>query len=232
MKPGQLCRPAFALAALLAFAAHGRGDSDEDAKAAPGAGPREAPAAIFKEDHGLQFSAETAEAIGLRTAAAKIVPLSPEMRITVQVFQAEPAALASAPVTGAQAAALADATVDGGRVVRIDRSGESATGRAEMIVALEGRRSVGDFLVVSFKGRPASVLAVPRGAVLDSAAGKFVYLSSGGYYLRTAVKTGASNDEFVAIPDGLKAGDVIVTAPVQTLWLTELRLTMAGGDSD
>ena len=232
MKPTPLGRGILASLALLALAQHSRGDSDEDAKGAPGSGPHEMPAAIFKDDHGLQFSPETAEAIGLHTAAAKIMPLSPELRITAQVFQTGPAALASAPITAAQASAVAGASVAGGRVERIDRGGENATGQAEVIVALDGRHAVGDFVVITFKGASSAVLAVPRGAILDSATGKFVYLASGGFYLRTAVKTGASNHEFVAVTEGLKSGDVIVTAPVQTLWLTELRLTMAGGDSD
>ena len=232
MKPTPLGRWVLALLALLALAQHSRGDSDEDAKGASGSGPHEIPAAIFKDDHGLQFSPETAAAIGLRTAPARIVTLSPEVRVTAQVFQAGPAILASAPITAAQASAVAGASVDGGRVKRIDRGGESATGQAEVIVALDRRHAVGDFIAITFKGASSAVLAVPRSAILDSATGKFVYLASGGFYLRTAVKTGASNDDFVAVTDGLKAGDVIVTAPVQILWLTELRLTMAGGDSD
>ena len=232
MKPTPSWHRLLAALALLALAQHSRGDSDEDAKGAPGSGPHETPAAIFKDDHGLQFSPETAEAIGLHTGVAKIMTLAPELRITSQVFQAGPAALANAPVTAEQAAAVTGASVDGGRVERIDRGGESATGQAEVIVALDGRHAVGDFVALTFKGASSAVLAVPRSAILDSAAGKFVYVASGGFYLRTAVKTGASNDDFVAVTDGLKAGDVIVTTPVQTLWLTELRLTMAGGDSD
>ncbi|MBK9991892.1 MAG: hypothetical protein IPP19_14495 [Verrucomicrobia bacterium] len=49
--------------------------------------------------------------------------------------------------------------------------------------------------------------------------------------LRTAVKPGANDGEYIEILDGLYAGDVIATAAVEQLWLTELRLTKGGGHS-
>jgi len=61
--------------------------------------------------------------------------------------------------------------------------------------------------------------------------GTFVYVVNGNFYLRTAVKTGARSTDFVEITDGLYAGDVVVTTPVNQLWLSELRLTKGGGHS-
>jgi multidrug efflux pump subunit AcrA (membrane-fusion protein) len=42
---------------------------------------------------------------------------------------------------------------------------------------------------------------------------------------------GSEADGWVEITDGLLAGDQVVTKPVQTLWLIELRATKGGGHS-
>ncbi|HWB99766.1 MAG TPA: hypothetical protein VG672_23825 [Bryobacteraceae bacterium] len=230
MKPA-LWRSALAALAVLLLAGPGRADSDDDAKL-KGDSVGERPPASFKPDKGLQFSAETAEAIGLRTAPASQAELAPEWRLTVQVFQTGPVSLASGPVAGIDPAALVGAQVEGGRLVRIEHTAEQATGQAEVIVALDGRHPVGDFIAARFKQAPVSAVTVPLAAVLDSPAGTFVYVAHEGYYRRTAVRTGASTTDRVEIVSGLRAGDTVVTAPVQTLWLTELKLTMAGSDPD
>jgi len=76
-----------------------------------------------------------------------------------------------------------------------------------------------------------SALTVPRTALLDSAGGFFVYVVNGEFYLRTPVKTGASDASYFEITDGLYAGDIVVATPVEQLWLAELRLTKGGGHS-
>ena len=75
------------------------------------------------------------------------------------------------------------------------------------------------------------MLTVPRSALLDSAAGLFVYVVNGEFYLRTPVKVGARSADFIEITDGLYAGDSVVATPVEQLWLAELRLTKGGGHS-
>ena len=67
--------------------------------------------------------------------------------------------------------------------------------------------------------------------MLDTATGAFVYVVNGEAYLRTPVKTGASDADHVEIADGLYAGDTVVASPVNQLWLSELRLTKGGGHS-
>jgi hypothetical protein len=76
-----------------------------------------------------------------------------------------------------------------------------------------------------------TALAVPRSAILRTAAGTFVYVVQGVRFLRTVVKPGASDGAFVEIAEGPNAGDVVVTAGAEQLWLTELRLTKGGGHS-
>jgi multidrug efflux pump subunit AcrA (membrane-fusion protein) len=72
---------------------------------------------------------------------------------------------------------------------------------------------------------------VPRSALLDTATGTFVYVVNGPAYLRTPVKVGVMSTDYIEITDGLYAGDAVVSAPVNQLWLSELRLTKGGGHS-
>ncbi len=77
---------------------------------------------------------------------------------------------------------------------------------------------------------PASgaVAAVPVSALLKTAEGSFVYTVNGSFYVRSPVKTGASNDQFAEITDGLYSGDQIVTTPVMSLWMAELQVLRGG----
>jgi hypothetical protein len=73
-----------------------------------------------------------------------------------------------------------------------------------------------------------SVAAVPVSALLKTAEGSFVYTVNGSFYVRCPVKTGAANDKFVEITDGLYSGDQIVTTPVMSLWMAELQVLRGG----
>ena len=66
---------------------------------------------------------------------------------------------------------------------------------------------------------------------MRAADGTFVYTINGNAYFRTAVKIGAEAEGFVEVTDGLLSGDVVVTKPVEKLWLIELRATKGGGHS-
>ena len=61
-----------------------------------------------------------------------------------------------------------------------------------------------------------------------AAEGSFVYAVNDGFYLRTAVKVGAANEQFVELTEGVYAGDEIVVSPVQSLWMAELQLLRGG----
>ena len=79
--------------------------------------------------------------------------------------------------------------------------------------------------------REESVTVIQRSALLVSAQGTFVYVVNGDAYLRTPVKAGNEADGKLEIVDGLFPGDEVVTKPVETLWLIELRATKGGGHS-
>jgi hypothetical protein len=75
-----------------------------------------------------------------------------------------------------------------------------------------------------------ALLAVPDSALLKTTEGVFVYLVKDNRFVRTEVKTGAMGEGFTEINEGVATGDMVVTNPVQTLWLTELKLKTGGSE--
>ena len=97
----------------------------------------------------------------------------------------------------------------------------------------ENTLKVGEFVSGSVieSGAEETVLTIPRSAVLETATGKFAFVQNGDYLLRTPITTGAESAEYAEITDGIYAGDVVATKPVETLYLIELRATKGGGHS-
>lgn len=187
----------------------------------------------FKEGRGLTLNPDIIRALGLKTADAEERPLAAEMTLLAQVFAAKPQVLASASIPETDAERLEKQTFTGAKLVRIDRASATATRRMDAVFAIERTPApqVGEFLELKLASEPRTVLTVPRSAILDAATGSFAYVVNGEHYLRTAVKLGARSSDFVEITDGLYSGDVVVTTPVNQLWLSELRLTKGGGHS-
>lgn len=187
----------------------------------------------FEEGRGLQLSPDVIQALNLVTAEAEDRALAAEMNITAQVFAITPQVLASARLPVPQAESLEQSSFTGAKLVRIDRSAVSATRLVDLIFALDASAThqLGDFVALALALEPTPVLTVPRSAVLDGATDTFVYVVNRDAYLRTPVKVGARSADFIEITDGLSAGDVVVVAPVDQLWLTELRLSKGGGHS-
>lgn len=71
--------------------------------------------------------------------------------------------------------------------------------------------------------RSSGSLSVPADALVDAGGERFVFVDSGGTLTRADVRTGATDDRFVEILDGLVPGDLVVTQgtrQVYTTWLT------------
>jgi multidrug efflux pump subunit AcrA (membrane-fusion protein) len=71
--------------------------------------------------------------------------------------------------------------------------------------------------------RSSGALSVPAEALIDAGGERFVFVDSGGTITRADVRTGATDDRFVEILDGLVPGDLVVTQgtrQVYTTWLT------------
>jgi len=117
------------------------------------------------------------------------------------------------------------------RILAIQRELSSAVTQVEIVFAVAGKPPVGSTISLTLRGPATTGTAVPRSALLRTATGTFVYVVNGANLLRTPVKSGANDGEYIEILDGLYAGDVVATAGVEQLWLTELRLTKGGGHS-
>lgn len=106
---------------------------------------------------------------------------------------------------------------------------------SEVIVGLTnatGKLRPGDFLPASITlPRAGAVTTIPRSALLRTADGLFVYVVREEAFSRTPVKVGAEAGGLFEITDGLVPGDAVVTKPVETLYLVELRATKGGGHS-
>lgn len=219
---------------LLLLAGCGKKSPDGAAKAeGANAEQEEGGGVAFKEGRGLTLNADVIRALGLKTADVAEQPLVEEMKLLAQVFTKTPQVLASASVPANQAEKLEKQKFTGAKLVRIDRARAAATQRVDAVFALERDPPppIGEFVELVLASEPRPAVAVPTSAVLESATGTFVYVVNGEFYLRTAVKTGARSAGFVEITEGLYAGDVAVTTPVNQLWLAELRLTKGGGHS-
>ena len=211
---------------------HGKEEKGKEAKGDEhGAGEKAGVA--FKEGRGLQLSPEIIKALGLTTVEATDRPLTAVVNIGAQVFATKPQVLATASMSKEEAEQFEKQSFTGAKIIRIDRTATSATRLVDVIFELDRTPppQLGDFVSLALSSEPVSVLAVPRSAVLDAAAGSFVYVLNGEFYLRTMVMLGARSAEHVAITDGLYSGDVVVVSPVDQLWLAELRLTKGGGHS-
>lgn len=121
----------------------------------------------------------------------------------------------------------------GGAILAVEKA--LSLGEAEVIVGLTNatdKVKPGEFLsaVISLP-RESVVTVIPRSALLRTSEGTFVYALNGEAYLRTPVKIGSEANGLLEITDGLLAGDSVVTKPVETFYLIELRATKGGGHS-
>jgi hypothetical protein len=199
--------------------AHGQAEEEEIAPAK------------FKEGQGLQLAAETSAALGTKTAEVEERAVTHAYEVTASVFDAGPPARASSLVPSEIADELEKHPPAEAKLLAVRRDLKNALMQVEIVLELPGTPAVGTTISLTLRAPAREGVAVPRAAVLRSATGTFVYVVNGAYLLRTPVQTGASDGEYIEILDGLYAGDVVVTAAVEQLWLTELRLTKGGGHS-
>lgn len=187
----------------------------------------------FIPGRGLRLAADVAEALGLQLATASEQSFAPARPITAQVYTVAPRVLASARVPADHAAEFEGALFDGARLVQVDRSATAATSFVDLVFELPATPAhrPGDFVTFALTAPAAVALAVPHAAVLEGAAGPFVYVVDGEFLRRTPVPTADRVGDLVRVTSGLRAGDRIVTTAVDQLWLAELRLTKGGGHS-
>lgn len=232
--------------------AHEAGHSHDDGH---GHGEESPSGASFKAGKGVSVTGETRELLGVEVADVAERKLPNQIRLTVQVFGEKHDHLLNAEdhsgcdvhgsgfvSTNTAAVLKLGQTVEllktangplGGVVLAVQKA--LALGESEVVIGVSNATATltpGEFIQARVNlPREDAVLVIPESALLRTSEGSFVYAVNGDAYFRTAVKTGSEADGWVEISDGLLAGDQVVTKPVQTLWLIELRATKGGGHS-
>ena len=211
--------------------------------------------AAFKAGRGITLTDETRKILGVEVVDVTERKLPKQLRFSVQVFgekhhhtfnqqdhsgcDVHGAGLvpsdSAAAVKPGQPVELRKGTNTelAGVVVAVQKA--LALGESEIVVGVSNASATlksGEFVTATISlPREEAVTVVLRSAVLRTSEGTFVYAANGDAYLRTPVKTGSEADGWLEITDGLLAGDQVVTKPVETLWLIELRATKGGGHS-
>jgi hypothetical protein len=128
-----------------------------------------------------------------------------------------------------------DAAVDQEGVVwKIEATQIPVLGQAEILLELtdeDHRLAVGNFVAVQVPlgSTPRVLMGVPPSAVLETSTGTYAFVKNGNYLLRTSIKTGLKNKDYIEITEGLYEGDTVAVKPVEALYLIELRETKGGG---
>ena len=225
------------LLAALAFAGCQR-KSDESAAGEESVeiGPK------YSAKDGLLVPSETRLSLGLKIVEVTEQKVPATLDVQLRVYQAgKESILASATVTPEEAKALKRGQTVRARSNGVDLTGsvtsvndqlQKATGMAEVLVEFNDTSNspaVGAFLSASAAlESAATVVAIPRAALLESSDGHSVYTVSGEHLVRAPVKVGAVSGDLVEITDGLYSGDQVVSQPVMSLWMTELAATKGG----
>jgi hypothetical protein len=211
--------------------------------------------ASFKAGKGVMVTDETKKILGVEVADVTEQALPSQIRFNMQIFgekhhhvtresdhtgcDVHGSAFLSADQarvvkTGQAVAVFKDTNSSlGGVVLSVQKA--LALGETEVVIGVSNATALlkaGEFV-------PARIIlpreqvgtVIPRSALLRTSEGTFVYAVNGDAFLRTAVKVGSEADNLLEITDGLLAGDAVVTKPVETLYLIELRATKGGGHS-
>jgi cobalt-zinc-cadmium efflux system membrane fusion protein len=114
-----------------------------------------------------------------------------------------------------------------GKVILIDPNLDPLTRTVNVRITLDNSQGVlkpGMFARVNvILQKNEAALTAPNAAILEANSEKFVFLKEGDDYQRVVVKTGASDDDYTEITDGLVPDDKVVTQgsrEIYTLWLT------------
>ena len=191
----------------------------------------------YDKAQGLNVTPFSANLLGFKLVDVEEREITRKLILQAQIFQAsvKGVAMASAWLPQEEADAL-----DKGMAVALDRGFQGRVvsvatklnRQAEILIEIEDPEKElrsGKFLegVVEMRSE-GEVVVIPSSAVVKSAEGTFVYVDNAGWTIRTEVELGAEDGEMVEVVDGIYTGDLVVTSPVMTLWMTELQLLKSG----
>jgi len=211
----------------------------------------------YEEGKGLLLKKEAAEAIGLKSATVSEQDMPSRIQMVAQVYMAagDPAHDHNQKQRSAYASAVIPAEMSklmkGGDRITLIKGMDELFGELSKLSPSPGGGThqttltleiidpkkllhVGEFIQATVKGPQTkrATVSIPRQALLETITGTFVFLEREGHLLRIPVTTGTTTSDSVEITEGLTLGDKIVTAPVELIYLTELRLTKGGGHAD
>ena len=236
MKRNQFCVWSLLLAALALAGCQPKPGEAAAGEQSVEIGPK------YSAKNGLFVPSDTRLSLGLKIVEVTEQKISATLDLQLRVYQAgKESVFASALVTPEEAKALKPglavharsngANLDG-HVTRVNDELQKATGMAEVLVEFSdpsNAPAIGAFLSASVAlDSAASVVTIPRAALLECSDGHSVYTVSGEHLVRTPVKVGAISSDLVEIQDGLYAGDQVVRQPVMSLWMTELAAVKGG----
>ena len=228
----------FTLLAVMVLAGCGRKPTDS---------AKTQEAVVFGPQHsakkGLLVPEDTRQSLGLRIVEVTEQRVLSTFEVQLRVYQVgNSSSLASGMVSPEKAKLLKIEQVvevrtregksASAKVADVSDQLLKATGAMELLVEIpqapEGFK-VGTFVRASIAlDSSESVVTIPRAALLLCSDGHSVYTVSGEHLVRTPVKVGAVNHDFVEIKDGLYTGDKVVLQPVMSLWMTELAAVKGG----
>jgi len=211
--------------------------------------------ASFKAGKGVMLTQDTRNILGVEVADVTEQTLPAELHFNVQVFgEKHHHTIQEIDHTGCDVHGSGFVPLDKAAILRagqpvqvLSRTNESLVGvvlavekalsfgESEVIIGLTNatdKLTAGDFLAaVVTLPREEVVTVIPRSALLRTSEGTFVYVVNGEAFFRATVKVGAEAGDLLEITDGLLSGDAVVTKPVETFYLIELRATKGGGHS-
>lgn len=195
---------------------------------------------LFEQGKGVRLPEEMQHELGIQTVEVQEKPLVPRVEGLATVIRAASESKPAVAMAFLDKAAASGLRLGQTVLLRHDTSQQEFTGTLRSLdtrltnllgrgeVTIEFADPAGQFPVASTlmaifsAAHPNSVPAVPVAAVLTGVEGAFVYTVSGSHFIRTTVRTGAHNEAWIEIVDGLYPGDAVVAKGADRLWLIEL----------
>ncbi len=209
----------------------------------------------FDPDKGIYLPEDTKQSMGITTASAQRKTFQAARTMKFQVFReaneaplpgmsyragyAYASTILTDPTSGLQLGQTGEVTgkpdsTHATTVKLFQLNTLPNSNQTEMVIEIADSQhqfSLADFCAVRWQMASVDApVAVPDSALLKTTEGVFVYLVKENRFVRTEVKTGAMGEGFTEVNEGAAAGDIVVTNPVQTLWLTELKLKAGGSE--
>ena len=214
--------------------------------------------ATYQEGKGISLMKETEQSLGVEIVDLTEQNIQSKIHLTAQVYRSasekskktageqQGNAYATALISSDLSSRLTDQTkvsylnpqqnnlILVGSLWKIISAQASGLENTELLLEFpdpEKSMTIGDFLEIDLlpNASPSKKLVIPHSARLKTSTGTFAFVKNGEFLLRTEIKTGIENEEWIEIVEGLYEGDQVAVKPVEALYMIELRATKGGG---